>query len=601
MAEAAYNLVIVKGARNDLDNFERQAYKNESQAFSFEKLFPLPRYLENDIYSGNNSSDEAVAFRHIIYGCQWSGFGVLIRKTDTFLEYYFNSEYYKANLDHIAFMFKELKFMHLFIETVEEKRFGFIEYKNGITVDDTNPYTHELHLVNLFAVNWEINSRIDTYLYIAELFHKILYFKKNNPEEFKKSCTESYKDKIPFFSLIDKPTYLKKNESFYDSLFELEMDLERRELFYARHMISSNFKTNSLEDLKNFVQCNFLSPEKKVRYNERLNGIQPVNDLRAYVKWNHEDWDWWDSLDKTWQDELITNLLRSPSYAGMRISIKKITGQIGKANRVSNDIIAKIATLEELDLSTRVLYDLTPLVYMKNIRNFTLQRIDYTHPYRGYFIDMYPKQLRSKVKSLDIHNMPLPKSDLSALEDFVNLEYLCIQDCRVESLTGIEKLTKLKTLIADQGNSYSDLNPLRELNLVEFNMQFTRVTDISPLLNVPSLEVLDLWYTDINDLTPLLQLPNLKRVILPNKKVVEELIIDRQKNTVSVRINYNEKNLIVLVGSLEAYLKAKYNTLDDGRIVITVLPTNNSITNAKTEDEENNDEFGSRGDDDLPF
>ena len=258
MTEETSNLVIVKGAKNDLDNFEKLAYKNESQAFSFEKLFPLPRYLENDIYSGFNSSNEAVAFRHIIYGGQWSGFGVLIRKTDTFLEYYFNSEYYKANLDHIAFKFKKLKFTQVFIETAEEKRFGFIEYKNGIPVDDANPNSHELHLVNLFAVNWEISSSIQTYLYIAELYNKILYFKKTNPKKYQQTCNEFNTDNIPFFSLIDKTNYLKKNESFYDLLFETEMDLEKRELFYARHMIDYNFKTNSVEDLKNFVQSTFL-------------------------------------------------------------------------------------------------------------------------------------------------------------------------------------------------------------------------------------------------------------------------------------------------------------------------------------------------------
>ena len=601
MAEAAYNLVIVRGAKNDLDNFEKLAYKNESQAFSFEKLFLLPRYLENDIYSGNNSSDEAEAFRHIIYGGRWSAFGVLIRKTDTFLEYYFSTKYYKANLDYLALKFKELKFTQVFIETFEERRFGFIEYKNGLPIYDSDPFFDELQPENLFSINWEINSRIHTYLYIAELYNKIKYFKKNNLEEFKKTGTSSFKMDTLFFSLIDKTEYLKKNESFYDSLFELEMDLERRELFYARYMISYNFKTNSVEDLKNFVQSNFLSTVKKARYIERLNGIKPVTDFRSDVKWNHEDWDWWDSLDRTWQEELITNLLRSPAYAGKRISIKKITGQIGKANNVSNDIIAKIANLEELDLSTRVLYDLTPLVYMKNIQDFHLQRVNFTHEYRGFYIEMYPKQLRSKVKSLEIFNLPLYSHDLSSLEEFVNLEYLGIQDCWVGDLNGIQKLTKLKTLNADQGNSYSDLNPLRGLNLVEFNMQFSNVIDISPLIDVPSIEVLDLWHTYLNDLTPLLYLPNLKRVTLPDEHIIEELIIDRQRNTVSVRINYNEKNLIVLVGSLEAYLKAKYNTLDDGRIVIQVLPTNNSITNAKTEDEENNDEFGSRGDDDLPF
>jgi hypothetical protein len=601
MAEAAYNLVIVRGAKNDLGNFEKQAYKNESQAFSLEKLFPLPRYLENDIYSGNNSSDEAEAFRHIIYGGRWAAFGILIRKTDTFLEYYLSTKYYKANLDYLALKFKELKFTQVFIETFEDCRFGFIEYKNGLPVYDSDPFFHEFQPKNLFQINWEINSRIHTYPYIAELYNKIKYYKKNNTEEFKKTGTSSFKMDTLFFSIIDKTEYLKKNENFYDSLFELEMDLEKRELFYARYMVSYNFKTNSIDDLKNFVQSNFLSPEIKARYIERLNGIQPVNDLWADVKWNHEDWDWWDSLDKTWQDELITNLLRSPAYAGKRISNKKIAGQISKANSVSNDIIAKIATLEELDLSTRVLYDLTPLLYMKNIRDFQLQRVDYTHPYPGYFIEMYPKQLRSKVKSLDIHNMPLPFADLSELEEFVNLEHLCIQDCRVGSLTGIEKLTKLKTLNADQGNSYNDLNPLRGLNLKNLNMQFKGLNDISPLMDVPSIEVLDLWHTYLNDLTPLLYLPNLKRVTLPDEHIIEELIIDRQMNTVTVCTEYNEDVLNVFVGSLEAYLKSKYITLPDGRIVIEVLPDEDSINEAETMGEnyeKNDEEFDYEG---LPF
>jgi len=369
-------------------------------------------------------------------------------------------------------------------------------------------------------------------------------------------------------------------------------------------MISCHFETNSLETLKNFVQSNFLSAKKKARYVERLNSIQLINDFRSDVKWNHEDWNWWDSLDKTWQDELITNLLRSPAYSEKRISNRKIAGQIGKANSVSNDLIAKIANLEALDLSTRVLYDLTPLVYMKNIQDFQLQRVNFTHEYRGYFIEMYPKHLRSKVKSLEIFNMPLYFHNLSSLEEFVNLEYLGIQDCRVNDLTGIEKLTKLKTLDADQGNSYNDLNPLRGLNLKNLNMQFVGLNDISPLIDVPSIEVLDLWHTYLNDLTPLLYLPNLKRVTLPDKEGITELIIDRQMNTVSVCTNYKVKSIKVFSGSLEAYLKANYITLPDGRIVVEDLPDPDSIYLAKTKDEsyEKNDGDPESGEyEDLPF
>jgi Leucine-rich repeat (LRR) protein len=83
-------------------------------------------------------------------------------------------------------------------------------------------------------------------------------------------------------------------------------------------------------------------------------------------------------------------------------------------------------------------------------------------------------------------------------------------------LDGIEKLTKLKVLYADQGNSYSDLSPLRGLGLTYLNIEFTKVTDISPLIDVPSLEVLDLSFLKIDDFSPLLQLPNLKTVILDN-------------------------------------------------------------------------------------
>ncbi len=45
MGETAYNLVIVKGAKEDLEKFEKAAFKTESEAFCIEQIIPLPCYL----------------------------------------------------------------------------------------------------------------------------------------------------------------------------------------------------------------------------------------------------------------------------------------------------------------------------------------------------------------------------------------------------------------------------------------------------------------------------------------------------------------------------------------------------------------------------
>ena len=45
MGTPAYNLVIVRGTKEDLKTFERKAHKTASEAFCFDQLLPLPRYL----------------------------------------------------------------------------------------------------------------------------------------------------------------------------------------------------------------------------------------------------------------------------------------------------------------------------------------------------------------------------------------------------------------------------------------------------------------------------------------------------------------------------------------------------------------------------
>ena len=224
------------------------------------------------------------------------------------------------------------------------------------------------------------------------------------------------------------------------------------------------------------------------------------------------DREWWNNLDKIWQDEFISNLLQSPGYLEKKMTSAEIYSQINK----SSTIITAIVNLQRLNISRKVLFDLTPLFHLKKINDFHLEPLEYNDPNAEYFIKMYPKHLRSKARKLRIDGIPM--EDFASLEDFVNVEEIQCQSCQIESLNGIEKLKMLKVLHADQGNSYSDLNPLRGLGITDLNMQFTEVTDISPLTEVPTLEHLDISYLKIKDLSPLLQLPNLKTVTLGNER-----------------------------------------------------------------------------------
>lgn len=282
------------------------------------------------------------------------------------------------------------------------------------------------------------------------------------------------------------------------------------------------------------------------------------------------DLNWWNNLDKNWKVELIRNLLDSPKYKGRNLVITHIYGLL----EVSDEVITDIVNLEKVHVSSDVICDFSPLDYLKKIDDFHFQ-LPIWKEVDAAFLDLYPDHLRSKVRRLDIDGF-IFEDDLSPLSDFVNLEVLNCQSCQIESLEGIQKLTKLKIFNADQGNSYSDLNPLRGLNLVSLNIQFTKVTDISPLIDVPSLEWIDLGFLNIGDLSPLLKLPNLKSVILSD---LTEVPIDELEEYLYNYHDIDENNKQSLSNSeLFKYHKTWYlipldpfdefvGTLYEGRVI----------------------------------
>ena len=491
MGEPAYNLVIVKGAKEDLVKFEKTALKTESEAFCVKQLIPLPDYLDEE----DERSDEIRAFNNIIFGSQWVGaFSILIEKSDSFLSYYFNSKYTKAELDYIAIKFCNLQFTHVFVEYVVGYRSGVIEYEKGNRIFSLNIPEFPEENQNF---DWQIASDIHTYLHIADFYHKFKFFLQNKPEALEK-LRYTYNKKSTFFDFFPKSDYLRTEESFYDSLYRIERDLEKRELKHARETYY-NFRTNTPDDQLLFIRQNFLPSAKKRRF---IRATKKNQSIRIKIS---DDRHWWDNLDKLWKDELISNLLESPGYLEKKMSATEVFQEIEQSDTIINDIV----NLEKLDISSKLLIDLTPVFYFKNIHDFHIQEPGYP-AVDAIFLSMYPKHLRSKVRRLNIDGANL--GDLTSLSDYINLEVFTGQCCRISSLNGIQKLTRLKEFTADQGNYFSDLNPLQGLGLTYLNIEGTPVTDISPLQDVKSLEKINLNFLEISDYSPLLHLPNLREL-----------------------------------------------------------------------------------------
>ena len=274
MGTPAYNLVIVRGTKEELDTFEKLAYKTESEAICFDQLLPLPGYLVKE----EEMSDEVQAFNHIIYGSKWVGaFGISIEKSDSLLKYYFNSKYTKAQLDYIAIKYRNLNFTHVFVELDPVEKCGVIEYENGWRIFDS--------IIKDENMDWQITSSIHTYLYIEELFHKFMLVKQFKPEIFKELTSYGSEQKLDFFTILNRINYLDENESFYDSLYLMERDLETRNLDYARNGTYYPFRTNPPLLQLQFIEQNFLSTGKKLQYCLSLiNGIKDNKDIRDDAK-----------------------------------------------------------------------------------------------------------------------------------------------------------------------------------------------------------------------------------------------------------------------------------------------------------------------------
>ena len=100
-------------------------------------------------------------------------------------------------------------------------------------------------------------------------------------------------------------------------------------------------------------------------------------------------------------------------------------------------------------------------------------------------------------------------SDVSPLENLVNLEELSLNWGGISDVSLLKNLVKLEKLHLN-GNDISDVSPLKNLvKLEELELEFNDISDVSPLKNLVNLKTLDLTGNTVSDVSPLENLINL--------------------------------------------------------------------------------------------
>lgn len=182
--------------------------------------------------------------------------------------------------------------------------------------------------------------------------------------------------------------------------------------------------------------------------------------------------------------------------------------------------IEKLTNLEELQLDSNEISDLTPLAKLTDLKSLRL----------------FGNQI----------------SDISPLASLTQLTELDLRSNQIEDITPLSKLTNLKELLLGV-NPLSSITPLSKLtNLKELNLQHVQISDVTPLSNLTKLQRLVLQSNEISDITPLANLKNLKTLYLDFNQISD----------LSPLANLTNLTYLVLTSNPCYDLKPLYNLTD---------------------------------------
>ena len=172
--------------------------------------------------------------------------------------------------------------------------------------------------------------------------------------------------------------------------------------------------------------------------------------------------------------------------------------------------------------------------------------------------------------------------------DVYQIESLDIADQNIGSISGIEALENLRFLNlgfkSDNGqahtqennsNTVSDLTPLQNLiNLETLIMWGNKISDVTPLSNLTNLRNLHLNFNNVSDLTPLSNLTNLEYLEIMENQVSDISSLD---TLTKLKFVHLDNNSIANISAISNWTQIEYLYLTNNQIT-DVTPMQNLTT-----------------------
>jgi hypothetical protein len=131
-------------------------------------------------------------------------------------------------------------------------------------------------------------------------------------------------------------------------------------------------------------------------------------------------------------------------------------------------------------------------------------------------------------------------SDLSGLENCVNLNYLRLSSNEIADLSAVSSLTNLTALILN-GNQISTISPLSGLtSLSSLDLVYNQISDISPLSSLTDLTYLNLSANQISDASPLSGLTEISVLYLTDNQIKDISALSSLTNLNTLWLHQNQ-------------------------------------------------------------
>jgi Leucine Rich repeats (2 copies) len=269
-----------------------------------------------------------------------------------------------------------------------------------------------------------------------------------------------------------------------------------------------------------------------------------------------------------WNASTAERLRAQLADFGIEVSQDEREASVGPRFKEENwvqasSLLARLTTLEQLDLSNTQVADFAPLKGLTALQSLDLGFTEVTNlaPLKGLtalqslnlsnteVADLVPLKSLTTLQSLDLTGTNV--ADLAPLNGLTALQSLHLAGTNVADLSPLNRLTALwsldlsNTTLADLGSLKSltvqslnlngaqvaDLAPLNGLTALQsLNLSNTKVTDLAPLKDLTALRWLDLSGVPAAGLTPVRDLPNLTRITGPSDAKLQELNTYRSQN-----------------------------------------------------------------------